>query len=298
MRLGSAEACPVVSYNARMPRPGLIDQQELLRWANTVSARSDFPRLIRRLILETGRGVVQLGFPAGEGVSAGSWDGTVRSTEATAFIPLGLSLWELSVEKSVGRKADADYNKRTATPDGSPTTECTYVAASIRRWRERQDWARTHAADGRWKTVRAYGVDDIETWLDTAPVTHAWISERLGHAPHGLVPADTWWEDWSQATTPVIPFELVLAGEEREPRLRQLSKPVWPNRLKSLPSRPSQRTTSLRLWLRSPARRGRRMVDIFCRGWHSLMMLRLGDPFVTTKRHLFYLPGPTRSGLR
>jgi hypothetical protein len=198
-----------------MPRLGLIDQQELLRWANTVSARSDFPRLIRRLILETGRGVVQLGFPAGEGVSAGSWDGTVRSTEATAFIPLGLSLWELSVEKSVGRKADADYNKRTATPDGSPTTECTYVAASIRRWRERQNWARTHAADGRWKTVRAYGVDDIETWLDTAPVTHAWISERLGHAPHGLVPADTWWEDWSQATTPVIPFELVLAGEGR-----------------------------------------------------------------------------------
>ena len=89
MRLGSAEACPVVSYNARMPTLGLIDQQELLRWANTVSARSDFPRLVRRLILETGTGVVQLGFPAGEGVSVGSWDGTVRSTEATAFIPLG-----------------------------------------------------------------------------------------------------------------------------------------------------------------------------------------------------------------
>ena len=215
MRLGSAEACPVASYNVRMPRLGLIDQQELLRWANTVSARSDFPRLVRRLILETGTGVVQLGFPAGEGVSVGSWDGTVRSTEATAFIPLGLSLWELSVEKSVGRKADTDYNKRTATPDGSPTAECTYVGASIRRWRDRQDWANTHAAEGRWKSVRAYGVDEIETWLDTAPVTHAWISERLGHAPHGLVPADTWWEDWSRATTPAIPFELVLAGEER-----------------------------------------------------------------------------------
>ena len=63
--------------------------------------------------------------------------------------------------------------------------------------------------------VRGYGVDDIETWLETAPVTHAWISEQLGYAPHGLVTAATWWEGWSRATTPVIPFTLVLAGKDR-----------------------------------------------------------------------------------
>ena len=197
-----------------MAEPGLADQQELLRWADTISARSDFPRLIRRLILETGRGVVQLGFPAGEGVAVGSWDGTVRSTEATAFIPLGLSLWELSVERSVGTKAEADYTKRTTTPDGSPTRDCTYVAASLRRWAKRGEWAQGHAAEGRWKDVRAFGVDDIETWLETAPVTHAWISERLGLAPHGLVSAETWWEGWSQATTPAISSALVLAGRD------------------------------------------------------------------------------------
>jgi hypothetical protein len=42
-RLGSAEACSAVSYNARMPRPGLINQQELLRWANTAIALSRNP---------------------------------------------------------------------------------------------------------------------------------------------------------------------------------------------------------------------------------------------------------------
>jgi hypothetical protein len=200
----------------RMARPGLADQQELLRWADTVSARSDFPRLVRRLILETGRGVVQLGFPAGEGVAVGSWDGTVRSTEVTAFIPLGLSLWELSVEKSVGSKAEADYAKRTTSPDGSPTQDCTYVAASLRRWAKRDEWARGHASEGRWKDVRGFGVDDIETWLDTAPVTHAWISDRLGLAPHGLVSAETWWEGWSQATSPVTSSALALAGREEQ----------------------------------------------------------------------------------
>jgi hypothetical protein len=199
-----------------MARPGLVDQQGLLRWANTYSARSDFPRLIRRLILETGTGVAQLGFPAGEGVSAGSWDGTVRSTKGTAFIPLGLSFWELSVEESVGRKAEADYRKRT------PLKEAAYVAAILRRWRKRKEWADGHAAEGKWKDVRAYGVDDIETWLESAPVTHAWISEQLGYEPHGLVTADTWWEGWSQATTPVIPFGLVLAGDLRAKTVEDL----------------------------------------------------------------------------
>jgi hypothetical protein len=195
-----------------MARPGLVDQLGLLRWAGSYSAGSEFPRLIRRLILETGTGVAHLGFPAGEGVSAGSWDGTVRSTKKTAFVPRGLSYWELSVKESVGTKAESDYQKRTPIPDA------TYVAASLRRWVKRKQWAEGHVAEGKWKDVRAYGVDDIETWLESAPVTHAWISEQLGYAPHGLVTADTWWESWSNTTTPAIPFALVLASESSKSR--------------------------------------------------------------------------------
>jgi hypothetical protein len=193
-------------------RPGLANQQHLLQWADSVAARSEFPRLIRRLILETGRGVTTLGFPAGEGVSGSGWDGTARSTEATAFISLGLSLWELSVEASVGRKADSDYAKRLATPDGSPTTEATYIAATLRRFGKRVEWARDHAGDGRWREVRGYGVDDIEAWLETAPVTHYWLSELLGLSPAGLVPAETWWRTWLAATTPTLTPEVVTAG--------------------------------------------------------------------------------------
>ena len=193
-------------------RPWLADQQLLLRWADTLGARSEFPRLLRRLILETGRGVVQLGFPAGEGVAVGGWDGTVRASEATAFVPRGLSLWELSVEKSVGKKADRDYEKRLSTPDGSPTDSCVYVAASLRRWRDRTVWERKRIAEGRWATVRAYGLDDIETWLESAPVTHAWISEELGMGPYGLRAAESWWTTWASATTPTMTTDLILAG--------------------------------------------------------------------------------------
>lgn len=195
-----------------MPNPALANQQTLLRWADSVGARSEFPRLIRRLILETGRGVVQLGFPAGEGVATQSWDGTVRATEATPFIPKGLSLWELSVEKAVGKKADRDFEKRSDTPDGSPTTSSTYVAASLRRWRDRARWARERTAPDRWTDVRAYGLDDIETWLEAAPVTHAWISEELGLGPYGLRAAESWWSSWTAATTPPLTEAVVLSG--------------------------------------------------------------------------------------
>jgi len=166
-----------------MPRLGLADQTDLARWAESLAARGDFPRLIRRLILETGRGIVQLGFPAGEGIGSEGWDGSVWATEATAFIPAGLSLWEVSTRKDVKRKADHDYAKRLGTPDGSPPSDSTYVAALLRRWRDRTNWAKGKAADERWRAVRAYGLDDIETWLESAPVTHAWLSELVGLHP-------------------------------------------------------------------------------------------------------------------
>jgi hypothetical protein len=199
-----------------MTQPGLVDRRGLLNWADSIGARSELPRLIRRLILETGRGIVELGFAAGEGVSAGNWDGSVRASEDAPYVPAGLSLWELSVEKSPGSKADQDYAKRISTPDGSPTTDAVYVAVSLRPWLKRGDWAREKAAEGRWKEVRALGVDDVETWLESAPITHAWLSEVVALKPYGLVTAETWWDRWSAATTPPFPSTAVVAGRDAD----------------------------------------------------------------------------------
>jgi len=199
-----------------MSELGLADQADLRVWADSVGARTEFPRLVRRLILETARGLVRLGLPAGEGVSSGSWDGTVRATEATAFVPASLSLWELSVEKGVGAKAEADYAKRLTTPDGSATAECTYVAASPRRWGKRREFEQEHREDGRWSEVRAYGLDDIEAWLETAPVTRAWISEVRGMHPYGLRSAEAWWAAWAGETNPTLTPGVVLAGRDSQ----------------------------------------------------------------------------------
>ena len=197
-----------------MTRPGFIDREGLRSWADSVGAGTEFPRLIRRSILETGRSVTELAFPAAEGARVGGWDGSVRSSQATPFIPEGLSGWEVSVEKDVGAKADSDYERRTSSPDGSPMQDCTYVAVSLRQWTKRAEWAARRSAEGRWKVVRALALDEIEAWLEAAPITHAWISELRGLAPHGLRTIDGWWTNWSTQTHPVLPAALMLAGRE------------------------------------------------------------------------------------
>lgn len=202
-----------------MSRPGFATRDDLLRWPSDV-ADGQLPRLIRRLAWETAPDAVRLGFPAGSGTSAGDWDGfartvSVRTAQGNAFVPDGLSVWELSVQKSgITAKADGDYEKRTSTPDGSPTTEAVYIEAILRPWGDRRAWAAGKASDGRWKEVRGYGVDDMEEWLETAPVTHSWLSELLGLAPHGYRAAESWWQGWAQATNPTLPAGVVLAGRD------------------------------------------------------------------------------------
>lgn len=198
-----------------MARPGTANRQELAKWADSIGASSEFPRLIRRLVLETGKALTELSFPAAEGSRLGDWDGIVRAGEATPFIPDGLSGWELSVEKAVTKKADSDYAKRTTSPDGKLTSDCTYVAASLRVWKGRKEWTADRTKDGRWKAVRALGLDEIDTWIEDAPVTQAWFSEQNGLAPHGLKTIEGWWINWSTQTRVVLPAALMLAGRER-----------------------------------------------------------------------------------
>jgi hypothetical protein len=139
----------------------------------------------------------------------------VRTVTGNAFVPAGLSVWELSVEKSgMTAKADDDYRKRTSTPDGSPTSDAEYVEAILAPWTGRRGWAAGKRGDRRWKNVRGYGVDGIEEWLESAPVTHSWISELLGLAPHGYRAAEAWWRGWARATSPVLPSGVVLAGRD------------------------------------------------------------------------------------
>lgn len=188
----------------------------LKSWAERLASKGEFPRLVRQLILETTQDVSALGMPAGDGVAAGGWDGSVRSATGNAWVPAGYSVWELSVNSSPGVKADEDYDKRDSTPDGTPPPETTYVEAILRPWTARDAWAEGKTATGTWKKVCALGLDDIEAWLQSAPITWAWLSEEFGLSPFGLRTGQSWWATWSSQTLPGISPDLVLAGRDKQ----------------------------------------------------------------------------------
>ena len=199
-----------------MTEPGLVDRQGLLEWVNKAEARSELPRLIRRLILESTPASVQIGMPAEEGIQSRGWDGTVRSPENIRWVPEGLSLWELSTNTKAGQKATSDYSKRLTTPDSSPTSDAAYVALIPRPWTQREEWASIRSHDGRWREVRAYGVDDVITWLEASPATHLWLSEIVGLNPYGRMTAETRWANWRTRTDPPFTHEFVLAGRGQQ----------------------------------------------------------------------------------
>jgi hypothetical protein len=58
------------------------------------------------------------------------------------------------------------------------------VFVTPRRWRGKENWVTECNAEGIWKRVLAYDADDLETWLESAPAVHAWISSVAGKDPY------------------------------------------------------------------------------------------------------------------
>lgn len=199
-------------------RPGsarsrmLIDASDLEQWAPRRDAQGTLPRLIRLLVLATARDASRVSFRTGDGVGWPGWDGTVTSAAGNAFVPSGISAWELSTEGGVKSKADEDYRKRTDDPREIRPAETTFVFANPRRWREKEAWAAARSAEGKWAGVRAHDADDLEGWLELAPSVHLWISRLLGKSPEGAIDLGGFWLDSSESTTPPLTAEIVAGG--------------------------------------------------------------------------------------
>jgi hypothetical protein len=190
----------------------LVDATDVALWANRRDAQAILPQVLRRLVHATTKRVIRVGFPAGEGVLLGGWDGLVVVDEGNAFVPGGTSAWEMGANRNIKDKADGDYEKRRADPGGIDPAQSTFIFVTPRRWGSKSDWVGDRQAEGLWREVRAYDADDLETWLELAPAVHVWLSILLGRHPENAVDLGNIWADWSETTRPAMTAELVLAG--------------------------------------------------------------------------------------
>ena len=192
-----------------------FDSSEISNWADKPDADHLLPDLIRRLILATVSMPSLLDMPRGSSVWLPGWDGLLVTEEGNAWVPEGASAWEFSREKAPGKKATADYTKRTKNPQGVDSSKATFMSVTPRKWVGKRKWATERGKEGQWSDVRALNADDLVAWLGQAPAVAHWFARLIGKLPAtGVVPLDEWRENWSTATNPWISPELVAAGRQ------------------------------------------------------------------------------------
>ena len=194
-----------------------FDASELGHWADKPDAHHQLPELMRRLILATCPMPSLIAMPSGSSVTRPGWDGLLDVEKGNAWVPTGVSAWELSVETRVERKADEDYAKRTAAPGEVEPSQAAFVFVTPRKWDRKTKWACGKRKEGRWRDVRALDADDLVAWLEAAPSAAVWFAALIGKMPDsGWTSLDAWWTNWASMANPAITPELALAGRGDE----------------------------------------------------------------------------------
>lgn len=121
--------------------------------------------------------------PSGSSVRLPGWDGILEVGQGNAWAPSGVSGWEFSCNKKVTSKADDDYEKRTKDPLDLQRDTTTFVFVTPRRWTGKRVWERERREEGKWHDVRAYDVDDLDTWLEQSPEVTRWFANVLRRLP-------------------------------------------------------------------------------------------------------------------
>jgi len=198
-----------------------LTEQVIDQWSQTVAAQTALPDLMRRLILS----LVPLAqlrhvfFRAYSAANQPGFDGEVDTTEPVSLLAdTALSVWELSTEKNIGRKARLDFRKRSDDPLECNRLNITYVALTSRVWpeRDKQDFLKEAQAQHRWASVRAYDATDIAQWLSLASPVRAWLAAAIGQDEAGVETAEMHFAKWAARTSPPLNGHIALAGRQAE----------------------------------------------------------------------------------
>jgi len=180
-----------------------ITATQLADWADTKAAQTDLPRLTRRLCFDAGS-TRQIAFPAGDSTYTPGWDGVLYSEQGNAWVPAGLSCWEMGCDKGITSKANGDYQKRTEQTTEAERLTTTFVFITPRRWSTKSKWLVGRRVKAEWANVLAFDADDLEQWLEQAPAVALQFAEELGFSGWGVESTALYWQLWSKQCSPAI----------------------------------------------------------------------------------------------
>src|SRR3989442_10075065 len=193
-----------------------VTPDELQKWADTYSAKAQFPHLIRRLIWATCGEIRKLEFQGDEDVYLSGFDGIVDCGQGNHIVPNGLSVWELSTDKEVVSKANHDYEKRTQNPGLVDRSKSSFIFATPRRWPKGKDWEAEKTGTQSWGGVRALWSGPIATWMDEVPwVATSFARLCLEKEVAGFRTIEMIWETYTNVPAGSLQANFVIGGRHR-----------------------------------------------------------------------------------
>ncbi|HEV7668880.1 MAG TPA: hypothetical protein VGS22_10170 [Thermoanaerobaculia bacterium] len=136
--------------------------------------------------------------------------------EASPFVPVGFSAWELGTGHDPRDKANEDYAKRTRNPISVEPLQAIFIFATPRRWPARDDWVVEKRAEGKWKDVFAFDAEILVQFLEHAPAVAAWFAPVLGIIPPDAHALEAECDDFRTATRPALDLSGFLVGRASE----------------------------------------------------------------------------------
>lgn len=182
-----------------------IKANALEDWASkNISARTRLAVLLRTLVHSTGVGLTKVDFPGNDDAERPGWDGVVKSSEGTPWIPKGTSGWEFGTNEDVKGKADKDFVKSVKAIPKNEREGMTFVFVSPRKWKGKKDWETAAKAKKLWKDVRAYDASDLEQWLAQSLPGQAWFANETLVPAQDVRSLDKCWSDWADVADPPL----------------------------------------------------------------------------------------------
>ena len=204
-----------------------IKGNDISDWfSKTIAARTQLSVLLRTLVNSTGDNLEKVDFPGNDDAERPGWDGFIKASSGTPWIPEGVSGWEFGVNVDIKGKADGDFSKSVKAIKKADRENTTFVFVTPRRWPGKTGWVTAMRAKGLWKDVRAYDVSDLEQWMETSIAAQTWFANQTERPSKGVRTLEKCWTDWANVANPPL-----------HPSLFSTPIDVWRSRIKSFLSK-------------------------------------------------------------
>lgn len=160
--------------------------EALDKYSQTVQARSEFPCIIRHLLLHDFGNKIKLNLPTGKGIGQEGFDGELENFEKHPWIPKG----NIYIEIKTGIKAkdglNQDFNNslnKLSNIEKRKTSTLVLMTPSYIK--NTSSWEKKLNKKGQWGKVIVLSASSIAQWIDQSSI-HFRIKELIGLIHKGL----------------------------------------------------------------------------------------------------------------